>query len=86
MDLDEQIWAEKCFIWYCSFKEMPQLVFMSISEEIGGNGSKMGILEPFVVKFREGWSIFKFEALFNKPPNSSVGRALNIFPLILAKC
>ena len=47
----------------------------------GGKWVKNWILEPFIVKFR---GRLKFGALFNKPPNSSVGSMLDIFHLILA--
>ena len=45
MDLDEQIWAEKCFIWKVAFFQKDQLGIGPIwrkSEEIG----QKWILEP----------------------------------------
>ena len=52
MDLDEQIWAEKCFIWKVVFFLKDQLGIGPIwckSEEMGQHL----ILDPFVVKFRK---------------------------------
>jgi hypothetical protein len=48
---------------------------------------KNWILEPFVLKFRQILKYFQvwFEAQFYKCPDSSVGRVLDIFHLILAR-
>ena len=70
---DKSCIFSKELIWHRSFQQEP-----------AGNRSKIGFYSLLYWNLEEEWAIYKFGALFNKPPNSSVGRVLDNFSLILA--
>ena len=49
MDLDEQIWAEKCFIWEVAIFQKRQLGIGPIQRKLEESGQKW-VLEPLCSK------------------------------------
>ena len=76
MDLEEQIWAEKCFIWKVGFFQKNWLSIgplWRIRAEIGQKLARNWILGKY-------WSIFKFGSLINKGSDGVMVSTLNSNP------